>query len=150
MPRTRTDAAERTRQNQRLVAEVGAELGRPVTVREAQAHRRAQRGLDAPPTGTTPPVSGASAGSPRGGGTAHLVKDRPLDLTGDEVEYIGTLLAQIEDFRIIRGVTASLSLTTSPDFRHLLVDAALVSRADLLVCDLYCIPRNHGLDEGDD
>jgi len=158
MPRIRTDAAERTRQNQRLVAEVGAELGRRVTVAEAVAHRRAQRGGE-PPTppgdgqngGTPPPTLSdfaAQRGNPVGGHAAHLIKDRTIDLTDVEVEYVGTLLAQVEDFRIVRGVTAALTLTTSTDFRHLLVDASLMSRADMLVCDLYRVPRCHGLDDG--
>lgn len=141
MARTRTDAAERTRQNQRLVEQVSAELGRRVTVREAQAHRRAQR------DGT---VDTPRRGSPRGGGESHLIPDRELDLTDEQVEYIGKLIAKVEDFKIMRGVTASLSLTTSIDFRHLLVDAATVSRSELLVCVLYKIPRNLGLDDDED
>lgn len=144
MPRTRTDAAERTAQNHRLVAEVSAELERDVTLAEAQAHRRAQRqGLD-----------GAKIrGNPRGGkdkGAAHLIEDTPVDLTDEAVEYIGTLKARVEDFRIIRGITSSLSLTTSNEFRHLLVDAATISRSDVLVAVLYRLPRDLFDDEGDD
>lgn len=143
--RLRTDAAERTAQNHRLVEAVSEELGRPVTVREAQAHRRAQRaGL---PSGDIADLPKRSNAPKAGGGVAHLIEDSPVDLDDEEVEFIGLLKAKVEDFRMLRGTTAVLNLTTSREFRHLLVDAATVSRADLLVVVMYRIPRDLGLED---
>lgn len=129
MPRVRTDAAERTRQNHHLVEQVSAELGRTVTVREAQAYRRTQKD-----------------GKPFPG----RIVQREVDLSEDKVRYIGQLLAQVEDFKIIRGVQAGLTLTTSPDFRHLLLDASVISRSGMLCAILFEIPRDLGLDDPDD
>lgn len=143
--RRQTPAAERTEQNRRLVAQVSAEIGRKVTVREAEAYRRAQRqGLD----GAV--VTGEQRGNPRGGkdsNAAYLIEDTPVDLTDEQVVYIGTLKARVEDFRILRGHVSALTLTTSTEFRHLLVDAATISRSDLLVAVLYRMPRDLGLDD---
>lgn len=126
MPRTQTPAAERTRQNHRLVERISAELGRPVTVDEAIGYQRAKK---------------LGARFP-----GHLVS-RDIDFSDQQIRYLGQLITQVEDFKLVRGVVASLSLTTVPEYRHLLLDAAAISRHSVLMAVLYEIPRDLGLDD---
>lgn len=83
----------------------------------------------------------------------HLIPDRELDVDPDtELNYIGHLLAGVDDFKILRSTTAVLHLTTSPEFRHILVDASVMSNANLLYVKLYEIPRKlvFGVEDDDE
>ena len=117
--RTRTDAGERTWQNRALVDQVSAELGKPVGVRQAAAHRRAQKATSVPD------------------GVPYRVADRVVDFEASDCRRLGQLVARVVDFKVVRGGLALLSLQTSAaDFRHVLVDASLVSQGHPLLVTL--------------
>lgn len=132
MPRVQTPAPERARQRERAKADK--------LEREAEA-----LGLNARTV-----AGNAKLGRRYDATSPHLIPDRVLDFDASEVVHIGQVIAQIEDYRIIRGHTVVLNLATSLEFRHLLADAAAISRAENLVCVLYRIPRDLGLDDDDD
>lgn len=81
----------------------------------------------------------------------HLIPQRDLraELEGEELHYLGTLLAGVQDFKILRGSIAVLNLATSTEFAHLLADVSVISRGNVLVCDLYEIPRSELFDDED-
>lgn len=126
MPRLQTGATERRHQKDQLKREVASELGVDnVTITVAEEYRR----------------------------RTHSVTDiveRELDLTDVELKPIGVVLAQVTDFKIIRGVTAVLNLATNArEFGPTILNASMLSHGDLLVCALYSIPRKLGLDPED-
>ena len=83
---------------------------------------------------------------------SHLIPTRQLELDDVELSHIGQLIAGVEDFKILRGSVAVLSLTTSTEFAHLLADASMISRGSVIVADLYEVSRAYvfGEDEDDD
>lgn len=134
--RQQTRAPERTEQNHRLKERVAAELGRPVSVREAERYRRAQRqaGLwdDAAPA---PNGTGVPRGTleNRGSAVTRLVEDRRLDfLTDDDLSPVGRLLGRVLDGKVTRGYL-TLTIQTAPDYAHTVADAVLLSGHLLLV-----------------
>lgn len=154
MARARTTASERSAYNDRIRTEVEQIVGHPVTVRQATEYRQYKAGKRDEPEWVGEEPAGEMRGSPRGGRTAHLIPQRDITELAerDDLEPIGTLLAQIEDFKVLRGGVASLSLTTSVEFAHLLVDASVLSAHELLVAALYKVPRKavEDPDESDD
>jgi len=80
----------------------------------------------------------------------HLIPQREIDLNDVAVQHVGTLIAGIEDFKIVRGSTAVLNLTTSTEFAHLLTDAAMISRGNVLIADLYQVSRAYVFGDDDD
>jgi hypothetical protein len=127
MPRTRTDAAERTAQNNKLQAEMAGVLGaNSITLQAAKKVRDKVRSV----VDITP---------------------RELDLSDAEVLPVGLILARVTDYKITNGVNASLSLVTNAyEFGDVLHDAARLSHSDLLVAALFRIPRRLGLDDEPD
>lgn len=127
MPRQRTDAEERTRQNQRLVEDVERETGVPMSIVRAQEHRRAQR------DGST-------------------IQPREVDFEDADLRPIGVVLARVDKYTVNKGATASLALVTNArEFGSILHEAGLISTSDLLAVALYEIPRDVGdLDDDDD
>lgn len=125
MPRQQTAAEERTRQNHRLQDDVSRELGVPVSLARARAHRRAQR------DGST-------------------IVAREVDFEDTELVPIGVVLARVDNYKVTKGATATLSLVTNArEFGAILHEAGLVSVSDQLAIALYSIPRPV-LDEDDD
>lgn len=126
MPRLQTGAAERAMQRERLQREVASELGADsITVAEAERYRRETRSVTD-------------------------IVERELDLSDVDLKPIGVVLAQVTDFKIIRGVTAVLNLATNArEFGPTILNASMLSHGDLLVCALYSIPRKLGLDGED-
>lgn len=130
MPRTETSAPERTEQNRRLKERVAFELGVDVdsiTLKSAIEYRKSQRaaGLWAP--SPQPPNKGAS---PRH--SNHLVPDRVLDFTDDELTLLGVVLAKVQSVTIERGFIKFV-LLTAVDWAHTLTDAVLLSGHSLQV-----------------
>lgn len=128
MPRQQTSAQERTEQNDQLREQVAAELGKDhVTIEVAQQYRRNERAV------------------------INRLVARELDLSDANVKPIGVVLAAVQDFKILRGTTASLSLVTNAhEFGAVIHDAALISPRGLLVVALFEIPRDLGLEDEDD
>ena len=79
----------------------------------------------------------------------YLIPQRTLDVTDDEIEHVGQLIAGVNDFKILRGSIAVLNLSTSVEFAHLLTDAAAISRGNLLVADLYQVKRTYVFGDDD-
>lgn len=126
MARKQTAAAERTEQNHRLVDEVEAETGVPMTVRRAQDHRRNQ-------------ANGSN------------IQAREIDFADTELVPIGVVLAKVDSYRITKATTATLGLVTNArEFGSILHEAGLLSSSDLLAVALYAVPRNLGLDDDED
>lgn len=123
MPRSQTPAAERTEQNRRLKQRVETEVGHPVSRAEAEAHQRAKRGRGRPIVPSSEVATKAAD---------HLVPDRILDFTSDELTLVGTVLAKVQDCAISRGY-AKFTLITSPEFAHTLADAVLLSGHSLQI-----------------
>lgn len=128
MPRQQTSAVERTEQNNQLTEQVAAELGKDsVTVRYAQQHRRQEKAI------------------------ISRIKPRELDLGDAKVVPIGVVLASVQDYKILRGTTAALSLVTNArEFGDVIHDAARISPSGLLVAALFEIPRDLGLEDEDE
>jgi hypothetical protein len=82
----------------------------------------------------------------------HMLPSRELDVEDEELDFIGQLLAGVEDFKVLRGSVAVLSLSTSTEFAHLLTDASMISRGNVLVVDIYQVKRGYifGDDEDED
>lgn len=128
MPRVETGAAERKAQRDAAQEQVAAELGRPVTVREAAAFRRENKGRVVIST---------------------LTADIEVDL--GELDHVGTILASVRDFRIQPGGYATLQLVTDGrSFSHVLTAAALLSQSHNLVVDLCLTPKPQLEDDEDD
>lgn len=146
-------ASDRARARQRQMLEAEAVTGRTgLTQRQAQAILREHRGDTT--AGSSPPAAPADPAPrpPAGPATSaprvppehadHLIPTRDdIDLSGAAVRSIGRILAGVQDFKVLRGTTVTLSLTTSQEFAHILTDASLISRGSVLVVDLYEIPR---------
>lgn len=105
MARTRTDAAERTEQNRRLVEQVSAELGRPVSRREAEQHRRESK---------------------------HLVPDREFDVDPERLQRIGQVLGKPRQYKELSGY-AEITVQTSTEYGHLLLDASRLGEGKKLL-----------------
>jgi hypothetical protein len=105
VPRSRTDAAERTVQNRRLAARVSAELGRPVGVREAARHRQAQKG-QAPP------------------GAGYKIRDRVVEHDPSMARRRGQLLARVTRINVFAGGYVSFKLETDFEFAHTLTETS--------------------------
>lgn len=74
----------------------------------------------------------------------HLIPQRDLtDLDPSNLRMVGTVLAGVQDFKVLRGATAVLSLATSVEHAHVLTDASLISRGSVLAIDIYEIARPH-------
>lgn len=128
MARLRTDAAERTAQNHLLRDRVASELGRDqVTIREAERYARRVKGV------------------------VDITRDRvPRDFSEKNLEPAGVILGHVSDFKVVRGVTAQLSLLTNArEFGDVLMDASLTSASELLVVAMFRVPRVWS-DEADD
>lgn len=74
----------------------------------------------------------------------------PLDPQIDKLESIGQLIAGVQDFKVLRGSIAVLSLTTSVDYAHLLTDASMISRGNVIVVDIYQVSREYIFGDDDD
>lgn len=128
MPRIQTPAAERKQQRDAMVEQVEAETGQAVTVREAAAYRREQRGRVT---------------------IANLSAEVEVDLTA--LESLGTILAAVKDFRIQPGGYATLQLVTDGrSYADVLSQAALRSQSHNLIIDLCLVPKPDVDDDDDD
>lgn len=128
MPRLRTPTYERKMQKQRLIEEVSDELGEDVTLARAVAHRKA-----------------------RNAEHSSMIPAREIDFSADEVQPIGVVLGRVDDYKVVRGATSALRITTSArEFGEILHDAARVSQSEVLAIAIYAIPRDLGLDLEDD
>lgn len=120
MPRARTDAPERARQRKATQAQVSAEVGKKVGVREAARQRQARKA------------------SPLGEDVPYRVVDRVVEYEAQECKPLGEVLARVVDFKILSPGFAQLSLqTTGSEFGHTLTDASLISRGHLLLVKLF-------------
>lgn len=145
-------AANRTQANHRLVALVGAEVGRQVTVREANAHRAAKvRGEPSPLSRDVEPRGGRRPGRPRvdelspeeraaiavPGSEHFLTHDRVVEFDPEDCRRIGQLLAKVNDFKVYTpSSTVVLNLTTTMDHLGTVMDAARLSRGHPLLVTL--------------
>ena len=141
MARTKTDAAERTRQNQRLVGrasmEAGVSVGRPTALARASGK----------PTDVVYPqqnhrlVHPKTPAEPREfitrGITGQLTHDRELDFEPHEVSFVGDIIVEISDIKFYRGGTVVMNVQTTDDFMDTIVDAARLSRGHPLFCRLF-------------
>lgn len=128
MPRIETPAAERKKQRDDMVEQVQAETGQQMTVREAAAYRREQKGRAVITTLTA-----------------------EVEVEFAELEHIGTILAAVRDFRIQAGGYATLQLVTDGrSFANVLSAAALLSQSHNLIVDLSLTPKPQDDDDDDD
>jgi len=83
--------------------------------------------------------------------TDYLLPNRYMEVDPDIMDHIGVLLAGVQDFKVLRGSIAVLSLATSTEFAHLLTDASFVGRGEhALVIDLWQVRREYVFDEEDE
>lgn len=126
MARTQTNTDERVSQNRRLVEEVAIETGEVMTIKRAAEHRRKTKAVGPIPA-------------------------RDIDFADDEVKPIGVVLAAVDEYKVLKGGSASLRLITDArEFGETLHDAARISQGEVVVAALYYVPRNFGLDDWDD
>lgn len=122
MPRTQTNTEERVAQNRRLVEEVAIETGEVMTIKRAAEHRRKNK-------------------------TGGAIPARDIDFGDDTVAPIGVVLAAVDEYKVLKGGSASLRLITDArEFGEILHDAARISQGEIVVAALYYIPRDYGLD----
>lgn len=126
MPRQQTGTEERVQQNRRLREEVEVELGTPVSIARAAAHRRSQRDTS-------------------------LLVARDIDFEDESLEPVGVVLAKVDEYKVIRGGAATLRLLTNArEFGGVLHDAARMSQSDVLAVAIYAVPREVDFEDGDD
>lgn len=89
--------------------------------------------------------------APRDPHADYLLPNRQIEIDTEAMEHIGVLLAGVQDFKVLRGSVAVLSLATSVEFAHLLTDASIVGRGEhALVIDLWRVKRSYIFDDEDD
>lgn len=113
MPRRQTPAHERTQQNEKLIAEVSAELGVPTSRRKAEEYRRTQRGV-------------------KPGTNRYAVPDVELNFAPEDLRFFGQFTARFTDKRSTNSYV-QMTLVSSPGFGHLLEDALLKSSHPFLI-----------------
>lgn len=130
MARSRTNAVERRQQRDTTVSAVSAEVGRPVSVREAANHRREQKT-------SLPEVR------------SFLTPIGEVDLTGAELKEVGFILGRPIDMKLMRGGFTQISLQTAAEFAHVLVDVQRISVGHPVLITFSEIIPAESLDDDD-
>ena len=55
--------------------------------------------------------------------------------------HVGSVLGGIGEFKILRGAVGQMTVTTSPEYAHVLTDAAITAKSEVLVIDIYLVDR---------